>query len=129
MRFRNILFPVDFSDRSHAAVPHVKTMAQRYGASVTLLHVVERPAAWAVANDGGYYVEFDMPRLMKEMEERLAAFAAVDFPTGAVTRLVEKGDPGTSIAELATTWGADLIMLPTHGRGVFRSALLGSVTA
>lgn len=129
MRFRNILFPVDFSDRSHAAVPHVKAMARRYGASITLLHVVEGPAAWAVANDGGYFVEFDLPRLMKEMDERLAAFAAVDFPSGAVTRLVEKGDPGTSIAELAKTWGTDLIMMPTHGRGVFRSALIGSVAA
>ncbi|HXJ44814.1 MAG TPA: universal stress protein [Bryobacteraceae bacterium] len=129
MGFRNILFPVDFSERSHAAVPHVKAMAERFCAAVTLLHVVEGPAAWAIANDGGYYVEFDMPRLLKEMDERLAAFAAVDFPSGAVTRMVETGDPGTSIAQLAKTWGTDLIMLPTHGHGLFRSALIGSVAA
>ncbi len=129
MRFRNILFPVDFSARSHAAVPHVRAMAEHFGASVTLLHVVEGPAAWASANDGGYFIEFDLPQLMKEADERLAAFAAVDFPTGAVTRMVEQGDPGSSITELAKTWNADLIMMPSHGRGVFRAALLGSVTA
>ena len=134
MRFHNILFPVDFSARSHAAVPHVRAMAEHFGASVTLLHVVEGPAAWAAANDGGYFVEFDLPRLMKEADERLAAFAAVDFPasspnSAAVTRLVEQGDPGSSVAELAKAWHTDLIMMPTHGRGIFRSALLGSVTA
>ena len=134
MRFHNILFPVDFSARSHAAVPHVRAMAEHFGASVTLLHVVEGPAAWAAANDGGYFVEFDVPRLMKEADERLAAFAAVDFPasspnSAAVTRLVELGDPGSSVAELAKAWHSDLIMMPTHGRGIFRSALLGSVTA
>lgn len=129
MRFHNILFPVDFSARSHAAVPHVRAMADHFGATVTLLHVVEGPAAWAAANDGGYFVEFDLPRLMKEADDRLAAFAAVDFPTGAVTRMVEQGDPGSSVAELAKAWHTDLIMMPTHGRGVFRSALLGSVTA
>ena len=43
MRFRNILFPVDFSARSHAAVPHVRAMAEHFGASVTLLHVVQGP--------------------------------------------------------------------------------------
>lgn len=134
MRFHNILFPVDFSARSHAAVPHVRAMAEHFGASVTLLHVVEGPAAWAAANDGGYFVEFDLPRLMKEADERLAAFAAVDFPasspnSAAVTRLVELGDPGSSVAELAKAWHTDLIMMPTHGRGIFRSALLGSVTA
>lgn len=129
MKFRNILFPVDFSVRSHAAVPHVRAMANHFGASVTLLHVVEGPSTWAAGSDGGYFVEFDMPRLMKDSDDRLAAFAAADFPAGAVARMVEQGDPGSSIADLSKAWGTDLIMLPTHGRGTFRSALLGSVTA
>lgn len=122
MRFRNILFPVDFSARSHAAVPHVRAMAEHFGASVTLLHVVEGPASWAAASDGGFFVEFDLPRMLNDADERLAAFAAVDFPASSpnstsVTRMVEQGDPGTAIAELAQAWHSDLIMLPTHGRG------------
>lgn len=129
MRFRNILFPVDFSSRCHAAVPHVKAMAQRFGASVTLLHVVEGVAPWAAAGDGGLYFDFDMPRLIHDMEDRLAAFATAEFPGNPVLRVVEEGDPGAMIAELARAWGTDLIMLPTHGRGMFRSALIGSVAA
>lgn len=43
--------------------------------------------------------------------------------------MVDEGDPGSCIAELARTWKIDLIMLPTRGQGRFRAALLGSVAA
>jgi nucleotide-binding universal stress UspA family protein len=42
---------------------------------------------------------------------------------------VEEGDPGSRIVEAARASDVDLIMMPTRGRGSFRSALLGSVTA
>ena len=46
-----------------------------------------------------------------------------------VRTVVDEGDPGSCIAELARIWENDLIMLPTRGQGRFRAALLGSVTA
>src|SRR6266853_4006626 len=36
---KHIVFPVDFSDRSNAAVPFVKEMARRHDAKITLLAV------------------------------------------------------------------------------------------
>jgi nucleotide-binding universal stress UspA family protein len=128
MGFRHILFPVDFSPRCYGAVPFVKAFAARYKAALTLVHVVEAPPVWASA-DGGYIAEVDLPALKAEAEQRLAAFAMEQFPNTSVTRMVEEGDPGTCISELAHSWNADLIMMPTHGRGVFRRKLLGSVTA
>ena len=41
MKIKSILFPVDFSDRCAAVVPHVEAAARRFGAPVTLLHMVE----------------------------------------------------------------------------------------
>jgi nucleotide-binding universal stress UspA family protein len=128
MGFRHILFPVDFSSRCYGAVPFVKAFAARYRAAVTLVHVVERVPAW-VGADGGFAVEVDMPRLRQEAEQKLAAFAMEQFPRMSVTRIVEEGDPGACISDLAHCWHADLIMMPTHGRGAFRRKLLGSVTA
>ena len=101
MRFHNILFPVDFSARSHAAVPHVRAMAEHFGASVTLLHVVEGPAAWAAANDGGYFVEFDLPRLMKEADERLAASLRWISPL-----------PAQTVPPLPAWWSREIPDLP-----------------
>jgi len=128
MGFRHILFPVDFSRRCYGAVPFVKAFAARYKAAITLVHVVERPPAW-VGTDGGYAVDLDLPRLREDAEQKLADFAVEQFPHISVTRMVEEGDPGRCISELAHCWNADLIMMPTHGRGAFRRKLLGSVTA
>jgi hypothetical protein len=40
-----------------------------------------------------------------------------------------EGDPASIITEYAARNRVDLIMMPTHGYGTFRSLLLGSVTA
>jgi nucleotide-binding universal stress UspA family protein len=128
MGFRHILFPVDFSTRCYGAVPFVRALATRSKAAVTLVHVVEPPLAWA-STDGGYGEEFDISPLKEEAEQELATFAAREFPTMPVTHIVEEGDPGASITELAHAWNTDLIMMPTHGHGALRQQLLGSVTA
>ncbi len=134
MSFRHILFPVDFSGRCYNAAPYVRAMAARSKAAVTLLNVVETPPPWAAAADGGYAMEFDVTRMKEESEHQLAIFAGETFPaggtdTGKVGFEVDSGDPGTCIAGLAKDWDADLIMMPTHGRGLFRRTLLGSATA
>ena len=41
--FKHILFPIDFSEQNRAIAPHVACMAARYGARVTMLHVLEIP--------------------------------------------------------------------------------------
>ncbi len=110
MGFRHVLFPVDFSPRCYGVVPFVRALAARYKAAVTLVHVA--------SSDG-----------QEEAEQELATFAAQEFPTMPVTHIVEEGDPGASISELARAWNADLIMMPTHGHGALRQQLLGSVTA
>ena len=46
-----------------------------------------------------------------------------------VCKIVETGDPASSISSLAREWNAGLIMMPTRGQGIFRAALLGSVAA
>ena len=128
MGFRHILFPVDFSPRCYGAVPFVKAFAARYRAAVTLVHVVEPLPAW-VGADGGYAVDLESSSIKDDAERKLAAFAMDQFPHLSVTRMVEEGDPGRCISDLAHCWNADLIMMPTHGRGAIRRKLLGSVTA
>ena len=111
MGFRHILFPVDFSPRCYGAAPFVRALGARFKAAVTLVHVIERTP------------------LKEEAEQQLTTFAMHEFPDMSVTRMVEEGDPGACISELAHVWNADLIMMPTHGHGALRQQLLGSVTA
>jgi nucleotide-binding universal stress UspA family protein len=127
MEFKSILFPVDFSARSGAAVPFVKELARLFDCPVYLLHVVEHPA----------YFAFGMPFIPEthwaEMRKRagcaLAGIAGEDFEGVNATPVVRQGDAATEITAYAEQHGIGLTAIPTQGSGRFRAALLGSVAA
>ena len=125
MKIKSILFPVDFSDRCRAVVPHVEAAARRFGSGVTLLHMVE-----PVVMPYGLIETFAFPGLQPaalaaKAEDLLDTLADSAFEGLRVRRVVETGDPASSIASLARDWGIGLIMMPTRGRGAFRSGLAG----
>jgi nucleotide-binding universal stress UspA family protein len=126
--FKQILFPVDFSEQNVAMAPHVACMAARYTARVTMMHVLEVP--------GGIYPGWpeypgtiDLPAMIEDRKQRLHSFLRSEFETVSTTRLIVEGAPGQVIPDYAAREKVDLIMMPTHGYGSFRRFLLGSVTA
>ena len=129
MSFKNILFPVDGSDRAAVAAPYVNALVRRYDAKLTLASFIEIPAFWYGATEMPAVPELNIDRLLDEAEHNLIFFAAEHFAGIQAAIRVEQGDPGTSIPDLAHAMDADLIMKPTRGRGRFSPALLGSVTA
>ena len=129
MSFKKILFPVDGSDRAAAAASYVSALARRYDTKLTLATFVEIPALWYGATELPAVPEMNINRLLDEAEHNLTFFAEEHFPGIQPAIRVEQGDPGTCIPDLARAIDADLIMMPTRGRGRFRAALLGSVTA
>lgn len=129
MRFTNILYPVDFSERCRMVAPFVNAAVKRHGASLTLANFVEIPAFWYGTPEAPCTPDLDLGALTEDAGQRLKRFADDLFPGTPAKMLVEVGDPGASIVEMARDSGIDLIMMPTRGRGRFRAALLGSVTA
>ncbi len=125
MTFRHILFPVDLSPRCEAARPTVAAWARKFGAKVSLLHTIHIPIS-SYGGPDGYPIIIDIPKIEAYAKERLDRFA-IDVPD--VTRIVTDGDPAFEVAEYARENGVDLIMMPTHGYGPFRSLLLGSTAA
>jgi nucleotide-binding universal stress UspA family protein len=118
MTIRHIVFPFDFSSQGVLAAPFVRAFAERCGAQITLLAVIA--PAWDAS---------EVPRIEADFRSRLDAALTTEFDGLPVSRRIVFGDPGLKIAEFADTNAADLIMMPTHGLGVFRSLLIGSVTA
>jgi nucleotide-binding universal stress UspA family protein len=103
-------------------------MAQRFGARITLMSVV--PPFWQTGSgDLSGALVVDMDELKHDSEMRLEGAFTREFADLTVDRFAEIGDPAEVITRYAHTQGADLIMMPTHGYGPFRSLLLGSVTA
>jgi nucleotide-binding universal stress UspA family protein len=127
--FQRILFPVDFSQQSRAAALFVKAMATRFRSEVSLLHVVEIPQAWYGPPEADAFDAFiDISSMLEDRRGALQSFLADELADVTVQRCVQSGDPAAYITQYARQKKVDLIMMPTHGYGPFRSLLLGSVT-
>jgi len=125
---KHILFPIDFSERCCSAVPFVESMANRYDARITLFTAMQ-PMYYAAMGDPFVPQDVDLEELYRGLKERLDSSLTNDFAGLRVERFAHLGDPARAITDFAHSHGVDLIMMPTHGYGPFRSLLLGSVTA
>src|SRR5579864_2881409 len=126
--FQKILFPVDMSDSCTAAVPYVESLARKFQAEVTLLHVLEMPPGY-VTDWYGYMALVDTGAIRDARMNEFNGYLKDKFPDLKTRRAMLEGDPAQTIGAFAQENGFDLIMMPTHGYGLFRSMLLGSVTA
>ena len=119
-----ILVPYDFSEHSHSAVEKAIQLAGN-PSQVHILHVLHTILALA---PGGFPMEAvdDGPRIA--YVQKLMAGEFQDARYAGVIREVLIGDPGTVCVERAESLGADLIVIPSHGRSGVSRLLLGSVT-
>jgi nucleotide-binding universal stress UspA family protein len=100
--------------------PMVQAIAERFGASLILLHA-------APSVDSAYGVP--MVDVLGPAQEQMSRYMADEFARFSTERIVTVGEPANAIAAFARDRMADLVMMPTHGYGPFRRLLLGSVTA
>lgn len=126
---KTILVPTDFSDASQAALDYAKGLAEAFGASLHLVHVMEDLLAHAWSAE--VYVA-SMPNLRGEIErearERLAAMlTAEERARYRVEAAIVAGRPFLEIIRYAREQNVDLIVIGTHGRGALAHMLLGSV--
>lgn len=116
-QIKRILFPVDFSDSCVATARYVEALAGQFEAAILLLNVV------------GMGEHTLAEERLPVMQAQLDAFLANELRYFPTERVCVTGDPAPEIVAAAKRWGADLVVMPTHGVGIFRRFLLGSVTA
>jgi nucleotide-binding universal stress UspA family protein len=129
-----ILLAVDGSPCSDAAVEEVARRPWPQGSSVKVLTTYELPApptpeAWALPID--YFTELDsalqkqarntVDRAVETLKSKLDKSIALDAA-------FLPGPPRTLILDEAESWGADLIVLGSHGYRAWERLLLGSVS-
>jgi nucleotide-binding universal stress UspA family protein len=125
-----ILLPVDFSERSYGAARYVEALANKQDSEVFLIHVTTPLTYELNALDvGGTVLSGLNADRTVELQEQLDQFAAEELKPYRVSRHLFEGDPAREIVEFAHQNQIDLIVMPTHGYGLFRRFLLGSVTA
>ena len=126
MEFHRILAPTDFSESSQQAIQYAGELAQRFGATLVLLHVVELPPypiEGLPPSELGGTLLGDLERLAtSDLARVLANEAEVN-----VVRRVVAGIPYRTIVEVAAAEKVDLIVMATHGRTGFSHLFMGSV--
>jgi nucleotide-binding universal stress UspA family protein len=127
--YRKILVPIDGSPTSNRGLIEAIELAKNQSATLRLVHVLDElilgPGAEAVVYLG------NTVDLLREAGEQVVAKAeAVVQESGlkseSVILEIMGGRAADSIVEEANAWGADLIVLGTHGRRGARRLVMGS---
>jgi nucleotide-binding universal stress UspA family protein len=125
---KKILVPTDFEATSQVAVNYARALAEAFGASIHVLHVLEDPMIHAASHE--YFtpqpnyreaMEGDAhSRLRGQLNEEQTARFRAQF-------VARWGIPFVEIIRYAKDENVDLIVMGTHGLGVIAHILMGSV--
>jgi nucleotide-binding universal stress UspA family protein len=129
-----ILLAVDGSQYSEAAVAGVAKRPWPAGSEIKVLSVIEpftpyMTEIWATSNE--FWEELDKA---SRDQANQAVNAAVEQLTKNLSKSliisteIVKGNPKNAILDEAERWGADLLVLGSHGYTGFKRMLLGSVS-
>lgn len=120
--YDRILVPTDGSVGSAHVALQAIDLAETYGATIHVVHVVDESVRALVAGFGDTAEFEDRGREAVERVASMARHHDVDVVTA-----VESGDPAERIVDYADEVDADLIVLGTHGRSGIERRLIGSV--
>lgn len=124
-----VLMPIDFSGFSLGALPWARGLSEAFEARLELYHVIESYSLAEVYGLEAILVSGahpSMKALAHEMAERIQQELTAAHIDAAVH--LDEGHAAASITQFARTYGADMIVMASHGRTGFQRFLLGSVT-
>lgn len=139
-RIQHILYTTDLSANARYAFGYAADLAHRYGADITIIHVLEEishnaslrlkemlgETRWKELQDRNvedvhHTIQRRLNQFCQDMKQQL-----VNCPFVVKEVLVQQGEPVDRIMKLIDTGRYDLIVMGTHGQGLLADAMLGS---
>ena len=142
-----ILYATDLSDNARQAFAYAVSLANLYGASVILLHVLPEVPELLDTSVVGYISKDSWEEIktqhFQEAREALigkrrdhlairdvlqqfcAAARGKDVDTVEDEVVVERGNPAEVILRIAGEKQCDLVVMGSHGYGTFKDAMMG----
>lgn len=124
--FKKILVPIDGSQTASKALDYALKLAQADQAEVRLVYCIDELSLLSSHEYSGEIAQLARENGHKVLESgmALASTAKVKADTRLIDRVGQR--LGESVADAAGEWGADLVVLGTHGRRGIGRVLLGS---
>ena len=122
--FKHILVPLDGSRLAESALGMAASLAKRFDASLTLIHVIEKDAPSEVHSER-HLVSADEASAYLDEVAHLSILAGVRVETHVHTAQVI--DVAESVTEHSAELAPDLIVMSRHGRGGARRLLFGDI--
>jgi nucleotide-binding universal stress UspA family protein len=137
---KKILYTTDLSKNARFAFSYAASLANQYGAKVTIFHVLEDLPAGSKGLVTSVIGDTRWQELKKRNEEevldtikmRLKNFCEdmgaelKDCPFIVDNILVKIGQPVQEILDLAKSTNFDIVVMGTHGQGILADAMMGS---
>lgn len=125
MKIEKILFPTDFSEAAHRALPHALNLAEKYGAELAVMHARTLYADDPSRPEYGYLEQGRFPDYLKHALGKECRTAG---PNSKVRTVIMRDlNPPTAILDFIREHSIDLIVMGTHGRSALGHFFLGSV--
>ncbi len=124
IQIKRVLFPIDFSPQADGMLPYAASLCRNFGAALHLVYVNELAVLLPE-----YLPEVAMSTTIdiEEETQRNLARIAGEIEGVEVVTSVRTGPAYREIIAAEKDIGADLIVMPTHGRTGLAHVLFGSV--
>jgi nucleotide-binding universal stress UspA family protein len=139
---QKILYTTDLSKNARYAFAYAASLANRYGAGITILHILEDISPYGdslvinILGDKKWQElrKANEQKLVETIKERLAKFCedvsselpACPFITDEI--IVKVGNPVEEILKQVKSNDFDLVIMGAHGHGVISDAMIGGVS-
>lgn len=116
----------DDDGTADTAVDFAAKEAERQGRPLLMVHVWRVPPAIGADVSGAAFVLEDLVKAHEDMLSEAASRVRAAHPTVTVEEELQPGPISVAVVEAAT--GASLLVVGSHGKGVIRDLILGSVS-
>ncbi len=126
MDIKNILIAIDGSPLSIRAAEGGYSLGQKLNAEIALVHVVNSNIAIGT-NETYVSPQQIMDELRKEGKEIMSRTVQHLGGGSKILEFFAEGKPHEEVLKTAQDWGADIIVMGSHGRTGIKRLLMGSV--